>query len=217
MSDTNDVLGNLRKDYASQVLLEDNIDANPIMQFDIWMNDAISVEIDHLNAMTLSTVSKDGFPSSRVVLLKSFDKDGFKFYTNYQSRKGVELIENPNAALNFFWKELERQIIIIGTVERTDEKDSDEYFAVRPRESQIGAWASQQSSIIESRNTLDDKVLKLQKQFEGKAIPRPPYWGGFILKPFYIEFWQGRPNRLHDRLAYTKKNSETWKIERLSP
>jgi pyridoxamine 5'-phosphate oxidase len=217
MSDINEVLENMRKDYASHVLLEESADPNPFKQFEKWMNEVINGELNYLNAMTLSTVAKDGFPSSRVVLLKSFDENGFIFYTNYNSKKGTELIDNPKASLNFFWHEFERQVQIKGTVEKTSEKDSDEYFAIRPRESQIGTWASNQSSKLESRNYLDERVIEFQKQFEGKEIPRPPYWGGFIVKPFYFEFWQGRPNRLHDRLAYTKENSETWKIERLSP
>jgi pyridoxamine 5'-phosphate oxidase len=217
MSEINKVLANMRKDYASHALLEESADPNPFKQFKQWMDEVIKGELNYLNAMTLSTVSKDGFPSSRVVLLKSFDENGFTFYTNYESKKGIELDFNPKASLNFFWQEYERQVRLVGTVVRTSEKDSDEYFSIRPHESQIGTWASHQSSILESRNSLDERVIEFQKQFEGKVIPRPPYWGGFIVKPIYFEFWQGRPNRLHDRLSYTKEKSETWKIERLSP
>ena len=217
MSKINEVLESLRKDYASRILLEESVLADPFKQFEVWMNDVIESELEHLNAMTLSTVSKDGFPSSRVVLLKCFDEGGFIFYTNYNSEKGAELIETPKASINFFWGELERQVRIQGTVIKTSVKDSDDYFAVRPRESQIGAWASQQSSKLISRESLEERVKELQKQYEGKVIPRPPYWGGFIVQPFHFEFWQGRPSRLHDRIVYTKKNSETWAIERLSP
>ena len=217
MTEINQVLESLRKEYASQVLLEESANPNPFKQFEIWMNDVIESELDHLNAMTLSTVSKDGFPSSRVVLLKSFDEEGFVFYTNYSSQKGLELIANPKASLNFFWSELERQVRIQGSVVKTSVKDSDDYFTVRPRESQIGAWASEQSTKLNDRNTLDERVKEIQKKYEWKSIPRPPHWGGFIVKPIQFEFWQGRPSRLHDRLVYTKNNSENWTIKRLSP
>ncbi len=217
MSEINKVLESIRKDYSSQTLLEEAVNPNPFLQFEAWMEDVVKSELYNLNPMTLSTISKNGFPSSRIVLLKSFDENGFVFYTNYQSKKGIELTEHPKASLNFFWHELERQVRIEGEVEKTSDKDSDEYFAIRPRESQIGAWASAQSAKLDSRNALDSRVEELQKQFEGRIIPRPPHWGGFILKPVYFEFWQGRPNRLHDRLTYTKQNSETWLIERLSP
>jgi|ERR1035437_3239953 pyridoxamine 5'-phosphate oxidase len=217
MNKVSNVIQKLREDYSNEVLLEQSADLSPFKQFEKWMQQALDTKLKHANSMTLSTSSKDGYPSSRIVLLKSFDENGFVFFTNYESRKGTELIDNPNAALNFFWKELEKQVRIEGTVEKVSEKDSDDYFNIRPRESQIGTWASHQSSNLINRKRLDNKVKELTEEFGRNPIPRPPYWGGFILKPSYFEFWQGRPNRLHDRLGYLKNIPGNWRIERLSP
>ncbi len=213
----NKIIENLRKEYSAEILLEENAHCNPFVQFEKWMNEAIEAELFDPNAMTLSTATKEGKPSCRIVLLKGFDENGFTFFTNYNSRKGMQLIENPFASLNFFWHDLEKQIRIEGVVEKISEKLSDEYFSIRPRESQIGALASDQSSKIASREELENNVKQLKIEYDDKTIPRPKHWGGFIVKPNYFEFWQGRPSRLHDRLIYEKDNSGIWKIERLSP
>jgi pyridoxamine 5'-phosphate oxidase len=217
MNKTSKVIQKLREDYSSEELLEQSADVSPFNQFNKWMEQAINTKLKHPNAMTLSTSSRDGYSSSRIVLLKGFDENGFVFFTNYKSRKGIELIDNPNAALNFFWSELEKQVRIEGAVEKVSELESDEYFNTRPRESKIGTWASYQSSNLINRKQLDKKVEELTEEFGKNPIPRPPFWGGFILKPTYFEFWQGRPSRLHDRLAYLKNIPGNWRIERLSP
>jgi pyridoxamine 5'-phosphate oxidase len=196
---------------------ENNIDEDPIRQFDKWYKQAIHAYVTFYDAMTLSTVDKEGKPSARLVLLKSYDEKGFVFYTNSTSRKGKELSENPYASLTFFWSKKGKQVRIEGIVEKITDKESDEYFATRPRGSQLGAWASEQSSVITDRKTLIEKVEELDKQYKGKAIPRPPYWLGYRLVPERIEFWQNRINRLHDRFAYTLLENKAWKHERLSP
>lgn len=206
----------IRKEYKQQTLLETEVAANPIEQFTKWWDDASKSEIEEANAMTLATADENAMPSARIVLLKDFSEKGFVFFTNYDSHKGKELEKNPNACLVFFWKELERQIRISGKAEKVSAAASDEYFASRPEGSRIGAWASPQSNVIASRKTIEDSSVKYQQEFAGN-IPRPPHWGGYIVIPAVIEFWQGRPNRLHDRIQYTLQKDGAWKIERLAP
>lgn len=208
-------IADIRKDYKLRTLDESDIAANPITQFGRWWNEALHSEIDEVNAMTLATAGKDGLPSARIVLLKSYDEKGFVFFTNYQSDKGKQLAENPHAALVFFWKELERQVRIEGTVEKIAAADSDEYFNSRPLGSRIGAWASPQSSVISSRELLETNVEHYTNSF-GSDVSRPPHWGGYVVHPVKMEFWQGRSSRLHDRLLYTQQDGG-WKIERLAP
>lgn len=213
----NNEIADIRKDYQKQSLLETDVAADPFEQFNKWWDEAIKSELDEVNAMTLATASATGMPSARIVLLKSVSADGFVFFTNYNSHKGKEIEENPFACLVFFWKELERQVRISGTIEKTSEAESDEYFHSRPVGSRIGAWASPQSSIIPSRETIEKNMLKYETEFAGEEINRPPHWGGYIVKPTVIEFWQGRPSRLHDRIQYSKQEKGGWKIERLAP
>lgn len=200
----------------AKILLENNAAANPVVQFQRWFDDATKAGIPDANAMTLATANRAGKPSARIVLLKSFDERGFCFFTNYESEKGKQLAENANAALVFFWQSLHRQVRIEGTAARMTDAESDEYFGSRPRESQIGALVSPQSRVIPGREFLDDRFNQLSEEYANSTIPRPRYWGGFRLVPDRIEFWQGRENRLHDRLAYRKADNE-WKIERLAP
>ena len=209
-------IADIRKEYKLKLLLEKDVDADPIRQFQQWWNEALLSNIEEPNAMTLATTNKHGKPSARIVLLKGLSNDGFVFYTNYESRKAGELKENPHAALLFFWKELERQVRIEGTITKTSEQESAEYFSSRPQLSKIGAWSSPQSSVIASCDDLEKNVSKYQQQFGDGEIPRPPHWGGYAVKPTVIEFWQGRRNRLHDRLQYTLRNDK-WIIERLAP
>jgi pyridoxamine 5'-phosphate oxidase len=213
----NPAIADLRKEYSSKNLLETDIEQNPINQFDKWWHEAINSQIDEVNAMTLATASGDGMPSARIMLLKGFDNNGFVFFTNYKSYKAMHLEENPKACLVFFWKELERQVRITGLVKRVPEKESDEYFLSRPVGSQVGAWTSNQSQVIESRQWLEDRYVKLTEEFKHKELKRPAHWGGYLVTPVIIEFWQGRPGRLHDRIQYTLENDGTWTIERLSP
>lgn len=207
----------IRQEYQLKRLLETEVDDNPFTQFNSWWDDAVKSGLEEINAMTLATASADGMPSARIVLLKSVSDEGFVFFTNYHSQKGNELAENPNACLVFFWKELERQIRISGKVEKVSAGESDEYFNSRPEGSRIGAWASPQSSVIPSRALIEENINKYVKQFAGGKITRPTYWGGYIVKPASIEFWQGRTSRLHDRIRYTKPAQGGWKIERLAP
>ncbi len=209
-------IANIRKDYKLQTLLEADVAADPLQQFSKWWSEAINSKIDEVNAMTLATVNALGQPSARIVLLKGFDENGFVFFTNYNSHKAADMENNSKVSLLFFWKELERQVRIEGTVSKVSTKDSDEYFASRPEGSKIGAWASPQSNIISSREVIEKNVSDLEKKFEGKPISRPPHWGGYVAKPVYIEFWQGRQSRLHDRIQYTIKDG-SWYIERLAP
>jgi pyridoxamine 5'-phosphate oxidase len=208
------------KQYAlheSRPLLESDIDPNPIVQFQRWLDDAIAANVPEPNAMTLATASLDGKPSARIVLLRGHGEDGFAFYTNYQSRKGLELLANAQAALVFFWPQLERQIRIEGKVVLASAEDSDAYFATRPLGSQLGAWASPQSGVIPSREHLERLVQEVAKHYPDGKVPRPPTWGGYRLIPDLIEFWQGQPSRLHDRLCYRRTPENSWKIERLGP
>ena len=207
----------IRKEYKLQTLLEKNVDADPMSQFGKWWDDATHSDIDEVNAMTLASARANGVPSARIVLLKEYNEQGFVFFTNYKSRKGNELEENPQACLVFFWKELERQVGICGEVEKIAASASDEYFSSRPQESQLGAWASEQSTVIVDRAVIEKRLLEYQQQFAEKSIPRPAWWGGYLVKPKTIEFWQGRPGRLHDRLLYSLEKGGGWKIERLAP
>ena len=210
-------IADIRKDYKMETLNEIDIENNAINQFGKWWNDAINSQIDEVNAMTLSTATNEGKPSARIVLLKGFDERGFVFFSNYDSHKGKELVSNPQACMVFFWKELERQIRIEGTIEKVSSEESDAYFLSRPVSSQIGAWSSPQSSVILNRKVLEDNVTKYSQQFSTEQLVRPDNWGGYRLKPTLIEFWQGRSSRLHDRLQYTLQDEATWKIERLAP
>jgi len=197
-------------------LTKDSVDANPIRQFATWYDEVLAKGVSEADAMTLATATKDGRPCARVVLLKSFDDSGFVFYTNYQSRKGRELDENPQACLLFYWPKVWRQVRIEGKIEKVSAEESDEYFQSRPLGSKLGAWASNQSEVVDSRETLEERFAELEKRF-GEEVPRPPHWGGYRLKPNAIEFWQGRDNRLHDRLRYRLQEDSTWLIERLGP
>ena len=210
-------IADIRKDYMLQSLSEDAVSTDAIHQFGDWWNEAIRAEIDEVNAMTLATASAEGVPSARTVLLKGFDENGFSFFTNYKSHKAKDLEENPRACLVFFWKELERQVRITGIVTKTSSEESDTYFNSRPAGSRIGAWASPQSQVIESRQWLEGNEKKLAEEFATAPLTRPPFWGGYRLKPVTIEFWQGRSNRLHDRIRYNLGENGLWKIERLAP
>jgi pyridoxamine 5'-phosphate oxidase len=209
-------ISDLRTDYKLRSLNESDVSADPIAQFTNWWDEAVNSKIDEVNAMTLATVNNEGRPSARIVLLKGFDEKGFVFFTNYQSKKGKELEDNPHAALVFFWKELERQVRIEGGIEKISEADSDAYYQSRPAGSRIGAWASPQSEVVDGRETLENNFKALEKKFENASIPRPGHWGGYILRPSMIEFWQGRSSRLHDRIQYSLKE-KGWVIERLAP
>lgn len=209
-------IADIRKDYKQHSLNEADVAADPFEQFGRWWNDAIAAEVEEVNAMTLATASKDGIPSARIVLLKGYDEQGFVFFTNYESTKGKELMANPNAALVFFWRELERQVRIEGRVEKVSSEESDEYFHSRPEGSRIGAWSSPQSAIITNRTIIETNVTQYSKRFEGHEIPRPEHWGGYRVIPKKFEFWQGRSSRLHDRFQYTK-DQEQWLRNRLAP
>lgn len=210
-------IADIRKDYMLQTLTETEAEADAIEQFGKWWQDAINSYIDEVNAFTLATATLEGKPSARIMLLKGYDKNGFVFFSNYTSNKGNELAHNPQVSLIFFWKELERQVRIEGVVEKVDPGESDAYFASRPETSRIGAWASPQSAVIDSREVIEKNVLKYQQQFSDMPIPRPKHWGGYRVKPVKIEFWQGRSSRLHDRLQYTLQQDGSWKMERLAP
>jgi pyridoxamine 5'-phosphate oxidase len=216
MEDLRLYINTLRHDFTKKKLDENDVNNNPILQFEKWFKEAVDAQVNEPNAMTVCSATTEGKPSARILLLRSFTENGFVYYTNYASRKGIEIAANPNCSLLFFWPELERQIRIEGEVEKQTTEESDLYFNSRPRESKLGAWASEQSRVIINREVLNKKYEKLSKKYPDENVPRPPYWGGYILKPLSIEFWQGRPNRLHDRILYTKENNN-WKIERLSP
>lgn len=211
-------LGDYRKSYQKQELIESNVSDNPMELFQKWFHEVdTNYDVDETNAMTVSTIGLDGYPKGRVVLLKKYTYEGFIFYTNYESEKGKAIIANPNVCLSFFWPAAERQIIIKGKAEKIAENLSDGYFESRPRGSQLGAVVSNQSEVIKDRAVLEDKLKMLEVEYEGKDVPRPEFWGGFIVKPVELEFWQGRPNRLHDRLRYKLDNEYNWILERLSP
>jgi pyridoxamine 5'-phosphate oxidase len=210
-------LQNLRQDYRAASLSEADTDNNPIKQFEKWFEEAIKAEIYEPNAMTLATATTNGRPSARVLLLKGFGPDGFSFYTNYMSRKGREIAKNPWAAMTFFWGPMERQIRIEGTLEKLSKEQSEQYFHSRPKGSQVGAVASPQSQEIDGRDVLESKWQQLEAEFADKEVPKPAYWGGYILKPQLVEFWQGRSSRLHDRILYKKADKNTWKKVRLAP
>ncbi|MEJ7766597.1 MAG: pyridoxamine 5'-phosphate oxidase [Chitinophagaceae bacterium] len=210
-------ISDIRKDYQLQSLQENEVATDCTQQFTKWWEEALHAQIEEPNAMTLATASRDGLPSARIVLLKGISSDGFIFYTNYNSFKGQQLDENPRACLVFFWKELERQVRITGLVNKISSRESDEYFNSRPIGSRIGAWASPQSQVIENREWLETEQNNFLQEL-GSALPlRPEYWGGYIVKPVTVEFWQGRTSRLHDRIQYTLLESGSWKIERLAP
>lgn len=214
--DLKNYLSEIRRDFAGKPLNEDSVEENPIDQFQIWMEEAINAQLLDPYAMSISTVADNGQPSTRIVYLRDIYPEGFIFYTNYDSQKGKNISINNKVALNFLWSELERQIRVEGEVEKLNKEASDAYFAKRPRESQIGAWASNQSQLIRNRQELEDKVTFYTDKFKGIPIPRPAHWGGYLVKPTKIEFWQGRPSRLHDRIVYTK-NGERWEQSRLCP
>ncbi|HTD99645.1 MAG TPA: pyridoxamine 5'-phosphate oxidase [Mucilaginibacter sp.] len=208
---------NIRSEYQAAALSEKDASGDPIKQFDKWFNEAIKAESQEPTAMTLATATHDGRPSARIVLLKGFDSNGFVFYTNYLSRKGKEIAKNPLGSLLFFWGTLERQVRIEGTIEKVSKEDSAKYFQTRPRASQLGAVASPQSQEVPDRDILDKKWQQAEAEYLDKDIPKPSYWGGYILKPRLIEFWQGRPSRLHDRILYKKIDNKNWKKVRLAP
>ncbi len=211
-------LGNYRKSYEKSALTEDAISDNPMELFQKWFYEVeASNTVDETNTMAIATIGLDGYPKTRVVLLKRYTYEGFIFYTNYESEKGKSIDVNPNVCLSFFWHSMERQIIIKGTAEKIPENLSDGYFESRPDGSKLGAIVSDQSEVIASRTVLEDKLKALEKEYEGKEIPRPNYWGGYLVRPVSIEFWQGRPNRLHDRIRFTLQADFNWKIERLAP
>lgn len=216
MTELRDEIKKLREDFLKGTLSEREVHINPFNQFELWLAEAVKAQINEVQAMVLSTVSLEGKPSSRIVYLREFDNNAFLFYTNFNSKKSRELKNNPNACLNFFWPDLERQIRIEGTVELAEEIFSDRYFNNRPYDSKVGSWASNQSSIIKSREELETEVEKFKKQFTENNITRPAHWGGWKFTANYYEFWQGRKSRLHDRISYTL-NKDQWIIERLAP
>lgn len=209
-------IADLRREYAAARLDEAEVDRDPIRQFARWFEEARRAELQEPNAMTLATASADGSPSARIVLLKSADERGFAFFTDYRSRKGRELEANPRAALVFYWGELERQVRVSGTVSRVSREENEAYFLSRPRDSRLGAWTSHQSTVIEARADLDERLEAMTARFDGGDVPLPPHWGGFRVRPDALEFWQGRENRLHDRIRY-RREAGAWKVERLSP
>lgn len=210
-------VADIRKDYKQRSLSEEHVKKQPIQQFDEWWKEAMNSGIDEVNAMTLATASADGVPSARIVLLKGFDEKGFVFFTNYNSYKGRNLMENPRACLVFFWKELERQVRITGLINKVSGEESDAYFNSRPEASKIGAWASPQSEVISSRVWLEESEREYIESFKHTPLVRPPHWGGYRVQPVTIEFWQGRPGRLHDRIQYSLLENGSWKIDRLAP
>jgi pyridoxamine 5'-phosphate oxidase len=211
-------LHDYRKSYEKSSLDRGNLNQNPLQQFRSWFNDVEkSGSLDETNAMTVSTIGADDFPKNRIVLLKYYDENGFVFYTNYESEKGKALIDNPKTCLSFFWPNMERQVIIKGLAEKLPDTVSDNYFASRPKGSQLGALVSNQSEIIENREVLENELKSLEDKYQNKEVPRPKSWGGFLVRPKSMEFWQGRPNRLHDRFRFTLIDDLDWKIERLAP
>lgn len=210
-------IADLRKEYSTQSLMESDVAPDPITQFSVWWQQAINSVIEEVNAMILATASCDGLPSARIVLLKGFNEKGFVFFTNYKSYKAIQLEENPKASLVFFWKELERQVRIIGLVKKLSPEENDSYFNSRPRYSRLGAMASPQSQVIKDRQWIDETFINLVEEYKDKEPQRPDHWGGYCVKPIIMEFWQGRPSRLHDRIQYSLDETGNWKIERLAP
>lgn len=210
-------LGELRREYTRAGLDREHLDPDPICQFSVWFEQAKSAQLIEPNAMTVATVGEGGIPSTRAVLLKAYDARGFVFFTNYESRKAKELAANPNASLHFPWFGLERQVIVIGRAERISTSESAKYFMSRPHGSQLGAWVSTQSTVISSRNLLEMKLAEMKRKFREGKVPAPDFWGGIRVAPESVEFWQGRPNRLHDRFRYTRDEGATWRIDRLAP
>jgi pyridoxamine 5'-phosphate oxidase len=209
-------IADIRRQYARARLDEAHVSPNPVAEFDRWFNQAQEAKVLEPNAMALATATRDGTPSVRLVLLKGYDERGFVFFTDYRSRKGAELEGNPRAALAFYWGELERQVRITGTVERTSAQESEAYFRTRPLGSRLGAWVSHQSRVIPSRAQLESGLREVKKRFPTDDVPLPPHWGGYRLRPEEVEFWQGREDRLHDRIRYVR-DGERWRVERLSP
>jgi pyridoxamine 5'-phosphate oxidase len=212
-----DHVARLREEYTRAGLKESDTDPNPIEQFRAWFDEALAANLHEPNAMTLATATPEGRPSARVVLLKGFDERGFVFYTNYEGRKSGELEANPPCALDFYWGELERQVRIEGRAGRIPDGESVAYFSGRPRGSQLGAWVSEQSRPVADRGVLERRLRELEAEYEGREVPRPPFWGGYRVEPEVIEFWQGRENRLHDRLVYRRSGNGGWRLERLQP
>ena len=207
----------IRNEYMLETLSETDVANDPFTQFDKWWGEAIASNIDEVNAMTLATVNENGNPTARIVLLKEYNRNGYVFFTNYESHKAAAIEKHPEVSLGFFWKDLERLVRIEGIASKISDAESDAYFNSRPRSSQIGAWASPQSTEIPSRDILESNVELQENRFEGKEISRPPHWGGFLVKPVVVEFWQGRPSRLHDRIVYTLQGGNEWKRARLAP
>ena len=207
----------LRREYTKSGLRRADLDPSPLAQFQKWFEQALNAQLLEPSAMTLATADKTGRPSARIVLLKAVDERGFVFFTNYKSRKGRELAENPRAALVCYWAELEREVCIAGEVTKISRAESAEYFAKRPRGAQLGAWVSKQSSVVPDRAFLEAELQKVEARFANRDVELPPYWGGYVLSPSRLEFWQGRPNRLHDRFQYSKQADGSWRIDRLSP
>jgi pyridoxamine 5'-phosphate oxidase len=212
-----DYIPSLRHEYVSQGLRRSDLNPDPLKQFAAWFTAAVEAGIRDVNAMALASASADGRPSVRIVLLKGFADDGFTFFTNYDSQKGRELDANPHAELCIYWPQLERQIRVSGAVERASREESARYFHSRPRGSQLGAWVSRQSEVIDARQVLEARLAEMTERFAADEVPLPPHWGGYRLKPATIEFWQGRPNRLHDRFRYTRGADGVWQIDRLAP
>lgn len=217
MSTLQSTLQRIRTDYSSFELDESHVNRSPFRQFEIWMQHAIDAQVLEPNAMTLATLDTHGIPDARVVLLRGIDRKGLVFYTNYDSRKGQAMRKHKQVCLNFFWPELQRQIRIRGKVEKVTPKASDAYFKSRPRESQLGAWASRQSELLEERAELEQRLISFEKKFFNKPVPRPPFWGGYRVIPIQFEFWQGRTSRLHDRISYERNTSGRWHVVRLNP
>jgi len=209
-------IADLRREYAREELTRRSVQDDPFEQFSMWFDEAMGADLPDPSAMTLATANADGHPSARVVLLKGLTSEGLVFYTNYGSAKAHDLAANPRASLLFFWPELERQVRIAGVVSKVSAAESDEYFQSRPFESRVGAIASAQSSVLTSRDELEERYQRLLQEYEGKDVPRPDTWGGYVLKPHTFEFWQGRPSRLHDRIRY-RKDGDFWHVDRLSP
>ena len=212
-------IDSLRQEYTARTLERADLHNDPFQQFENWFAEALTAEVLEPNAFVLSTISQDGFPSGRILLLKGFDRDGFVFYTNYHSQKGKEIAANPKVAMTFLWKEIHRQVRIKGEVSVADEETATNYFQSRPRKSQLGAWASPQSEVVRSRQSLVDNFEEAEKTYQGlEVLPKPDHWGGYVVRPHQFEFWQGRPSRLHDRFRYQKaSNGGDWTIDRLAP